>query len=167
MKIKRTHRQGYFFGYGADQEIDMIRAITGHKPKIIGTAVLHDYELRIQDLTEVSTAGANVQQMLRDNWGDTFKSYVIVPKPGVHINGTLFKLSIIDRHLVDEWELVQLGWYERIFVTVELIKTGKKYRAETQVLNPNQTAKTVAKPGYRSWLMPKRKFLEIAKKYRK
>ncbi len=160
-------RYGYFFGYGADQEEDMISAITGHKPKIIGKAVLHDYELRIQDLSEVTTKGDNPQKLLRDNWGDTFKSYVIVPKTGAKITGVLFKLSIIDRHLVDAWELVQLGWYSRIFVDVELTENGKKYTAETQVLNSDQKAQKVAKPGYRSWLMPKRKFLEIAKKHRR
>ena len=167
MRLLHRYRKGYFFGYGADQEEDMISAITGHKPKIIGKAVLHDYELRIQELSEITTKGINVREMLRKNWGDSFKSYVIVPKKGAMISGVLFRLSIIDRNLVDEWELVQLGWYERIFVTVELIKTRKKYRAETQILSPKQTAKTVAKPGYRSWLMPKRMFLEIARKYRK
>ena len=145
----------------------MISAITGHKPKIIGKAVLHDYELRIQKLSEITTKGVNVQEMLRKNWGDSFKSYVIVAKKGAHVSGTLFKLSIIDRHLVDEWELVQLGWYKRIFVNVELSETGKTFRAETQLLNTDQHAKEIAKPGRRSWLMPKKMFLGIATRYRK
>ena len=57
MKPLNTFRKAYYFGYGADRESEMITAIIGRKPKIITTAILHDYELRIQTLAEVSNKG--------------------------------------------------------------------------------------------------------------
>lgn len=76
----KLERYGYFFGYGADREPVMIKAIIGHKPQFVAKAVLNDFELHIQDISEIKATGANPQKLLRNCWGDDFKSYVIVPK---------------------------------------------------------------------------------------
>lgn len=39
----------------------MIRVITGRTPKVIGPALLRGYELRVQDLSEVTAKGTNPQ----------------------------------------------------------------------------------------------------------
>ena len=158
----RRHRNVYFFGYGADGEPDMIRAITGRTPKVIGPALLRGYELRVQDLSEVTAKGTNPQKTLRDSWGDNFVSYVIVPREGSVVSGTLFRMRLSDRHAVDRWELVHMGWYDRAFVDVECMN-GKKIHAETQVLAKGQrAAKGVDGLEYSSWVMPKRALLAMA-----
>ena len=160
----RHLRRGYFFGYvtgdGADE---MIPAVTGEKPKVVGAATLDGYELRIQKLSEITTAGANPQNILRTSWGESFRSYVLVKKPGAQVTGVLLRLSIKARHKMDAWELVQEGWYNKEFVEVKLLANGRVYRAETQVLSPNQQARQTVPAIHRFWLMSKRKFLRLAR----
>ena len=164
MKLLSRIRRVYFFGYGADSEPDMIQAITGHKPRVVGVALLADYELRVQHLSEITTKGANPQAILRKGWGGSFKSYVIVPSPGHVVKGTLFKVSLHDRHLIDNWEFVGQGWYDKAFVAVQLNDSGKVYSAETQVLAPGQDAAQPASGlDYESWLQPKSQFVSIAR----
>lgn len=160
-------RRGYFFGYvtGSGSE-DMIFAVTGERPKVLGAAILDGYELHVQQLSEITTAGENPREILRNVWGDDFKSYVLVKKPGSQVSGVLLRVSVRARHKLDRWELVDMGWYKKVFVEVELIDTGKHYRAETQVLSPDQHAKQIAPSAHRFWLMPKRKFVALARSER-
>jgi hypothetical protein len=163
MKLLPNLRSVYFFGYGADREPEMIRAITGRKPRVIGQALLYDYELRVQGLDEVTARGLNPQKILRNAWGDSFRSYVIVPSPGAVVSGTLFKISLHNRHLVDEWELIELGWYDKAFISVKTVNSGREYQAETQVLGSGQHASRQADGLlYKSWLQPKQRFISIA-----
>ena len=79
----------------------------------------------------------------------------------------LYRLSLHERHLIDKWELVELGWYRKAFVSVKL-ETGKGYLAETQILGVGQTAKTVASSyGYKPWLVSKRLLMSRAKNSKK
>jgi hypothetical protein len=168
MGLLRKLRKVYFFGYGATREPEMIQAITGQRPMVIGPAVLDDYELRVQSVKEIPKARAHLRQLLRHAWGDSFKSYVIVPRPGSKVAGTLFKLSLHDRHLIDGWELVPLEWSQKVFVQVRLGDTGKTYRVETQQLGSGQHAAVrVRGVRYRSWLWPKRLLIRTATENRK
>ncbi len=87
MKVLRKIRKVYYFGYGTEEEIQMITAVTGKRPKAIGSATLNNYELRIQDISEVTTSGENPQRILLNAYGKTFKSYVIVPTPDKAVGG--------------------------------------------------------------------------------
>ncbi len=163
--IWHRRRRGYFFGYvtgGGGAE--MLLAVTGEKPEVIGPAVLRDYELRVQHLPEITTAGINPRQILRKVWGPDFRSYVLVRKPGSQVDGTLLRLSIQARHKLDRWEMVELGWYKKEFVEVELVDTGRHVVAETQVLNDGQHAHEKPPSAHRFWLVPKGKFLKLARK---
>lgn len=140
----------------------MLLAVTGEKPKFIGNAVLSGYELRVQQLSEITTAGENPREILRKVWGDNFKSYTLIEKQGSQVSGVLLKLSIKARHKFDKWELVDMGWYKKVFVEVELIDSGRRYKAETQVLNPDQHARQTVPSAHRIWLMPRKKFLKQA-----
>jgi len=54
----------------------------------------------------------------------------IVPSSGAVIGGTLFKIALHDRHRIDDWELVELGWYDKVFISVKTSipagSTGRK-----------------------------------------
>jgi gamma-glutamylcyclotransferase (GGCT)/AIG2-like uncharacterized protein YtfP len=167
MKILRKIRKVYYFGYGTGEEIEMIAAVTGRRPKAVGTAILDDYKLSIQGINEVPTSGENPQQILINAYGKTFKSYVVVPEKNNVVVGMLYRLSLHERHLIDKWELVELGWYKKTFVSVKL-KSGKRYLAETQILGDGQTAHIVApKYGYKPWLVSKRLLMSRAKHAKK
>lgn len=149
----------YYFGYGANREPEMITAITSNLPELIGMAILQDYQLCIQDLSEITEAAGNPKARLTASWGTTFKSYVIVPKQGSRVSGAVFRMPLHERHMVDAWELVQAGWYDRAVVMVTL-DSGKTIRAETQVLAAGQEASLVVNGlDYRSWVMPKERLL--------
>ena len=122
---RKDERLGYFFVYGADQEIEMIKAVTGRKPARICSATLYGYELRVQRLDEITDKGLNPRRILRRVRGSGFKSYVIVPQEGSKVEGSLFRMPLKDRNQVDEWELVSAGWYDRKFVefTIRKVKS--------------------------------------------
>jgi hypothetical protein len=157
-------RKGYFFGYvdGAGAE-DMIPAVAGERPSVIGAATLDGYELRIQALSEITSKGANPQDVLRKTWGGSFQSYVLVKKPGSQVRGVLLRLSVKARHALDSWELVESGWCKRAYVMVRLDSNGRLYRAETQVLADGQEAGQTVSPIHGFWLMPKRQFIRLAR----
>ena len=160
-------RRVYYFGYGADREVDMLRAITGHTPKLLGEAVLPGYSLHVQSLKDITTRHANPQRILEENWGKKFKSYVVVPQKNAKVIGNLYQMSLHDRHLIDDWELVDEGWYCKEFVRVQLRSSGKLYRVETQVLAaPQKPGQVVNGAVYKSWLQPKKLFVSLAKSLR-
>lgn len=163
MRLFHRLRRVYFFGYGADSEPDLVRAVTGRKPRVVGKAVLHNHSLRIQTISEVKSSGANPQAILNRAWGEHFRSYVIMPQMGARVSGTLYRISLHDRHLIDSWELVELGWYDKAFVEVEILHNGHSVTAETQVLGAHQTANLVVDgSNYEPWLQPKKHLIQFA-----
>lgn len=156
-------RHVYFFGYGADKEVDMIKAITGRKPHVVGDAILGDYELCIQALKDIPQKSMHIREMIGRGWGPDFLTYTIRPKTGSKVHGTLFRLSLHDRHAVDRWELTYAHWYEKTFINVVLESTGKVYQTETQIMGKGQTvSKVVSGFNYPAWLNPKAHFMRIA-----
>lgn len=161
MNIFKRKRYGYLFGYGSDTNGDILKVLSHRRPEYLGDAILHGYEQRIQYLDEVTNP--KVHDILQRNWGNDFRSYVIVKNDGVSVRGRLFKIRIDDRHVLDQWELVDLGWCQKIFVDVTLFN-GKTYTAETQALAPGQTARGIVadKGATHPWLQPKKDFVRIA-----
>ncbi|MFZ1258336.1 MAG: gamma-glutamylcyclotransferase family protein [Candidatus Saccharimonas sp.] len=152
----------YFFGFGADQEVDMIAAIIGRQPRIVGVAVLEGYQLCIQSLEDITDKRANPRAILERTWGKGFRSYAIRPVLGSKVRGTVFEVTKAERLLIDAWELVPEGWQDSAEVTV-VGEDGHVYKAYTQVLAKGQReGDTVNGMMYRSWLMPKEDFVRIA-----
>ena len=155
-------KSSFFFGYGTCKEPEMIEAITGKKPEVVGDALLDGWELHIQDLTEVTNRWAHPKNILQKTWGDNFHSYVIIPKRGESVSGTLYKLSLPERKMIDNWEMVHQGWYKKVYVDV-VGKDGKNYEATTQALRlPQEASQKADGQNYNPWLIPKTKLLKTA-----
>ncbi len=159
----RNRKSELFFGFGADSESEMIEAVIGRKPEIVGAAMLENYQLCVQSLEDIPTAGDNPREILRKAWGDDFKSYTIRQHKGVSVHGTLFRIRRRERMMLDIWELVSEGWQDSVVVKVTL-PNGKIVRAHTQRL-PRGHNHGFASPGmtYKPWLMPKVDFVRIAR----
>jgi hypothetical protein len=163
----RKHRRLYFFGYGANRDPEMIAAIIGHRPKVIGKATLENYQLRIQSFQEIPGTTSKPLVLLK-SWGQSFKSYEITPQPGSKVSGTLFRITLHDRHLIDKWEFADTDWHDKVLVKVRLQNSGKTYPARTLQLGAGQRAKTLADGmAYDPWLQPKSHFIRMAEKFPK
>ena len=93
----------YYFGYGADREPEMIKAIIGHNAIDMGEATISGYGLYIQKLADIPLPARTI---LQKSWGNSFISYVIKPLKGSKVYGRLFSINSVEIKQVDIWELV-------------------------------------------------------------
>lgn len=162
IRFLRKHKSEYFFGFGADSQAEMIEAIIGRKPEFIGSTILHDYQLCIQNLEHIPTTGANPREILRRAWGDGFRSFTIRHHEGGEVEGSIFKMTSYERKMLDAWELVSEGWQDSIIVKVS-DSSGNSYKARTQALpKGHDHGQSTEGIKYNPWLMPKEDFLRIA-----
>ena len=151
-----------FFGYGANRDQDMIKAILGRKPHG-EPATLSGFELCIQTWNEMNSPTQNI---LKNSWGKTFKSYVIRPaiSAATSVRGMIWHITSKERKLIDFWELTGT-WY-----LVSLLKLPHpdlgQITIELQIVN-NPNIKNVSNGlHYRNFLNPKYKMLQTARKSR-
>lgn len=88
-----------YFGSGANREKGMIEWVTGN-PNLKGIpAVLEGYGLYVQKLDQVPKG--KIREILkRAGWNEGFTTYMIKPKAGGKVVGTLWELSLQERELV-------------------------------------------------------------------
>lgn len=151
----------YYFGYGANRNADMMRAIVGRKPK--GYAAVFDgYELCIQSWGDIPK---RVQNQLAPVWGPGFKSYVARPCREKSIKGTVWLLTKEERVLVDEWELTNY-WYTPVVVSYG-ISNNEIAQVEIQIVIDGQSISQIADgKKYKTFLNSKQQMLTVAQKVR-
>ena len=161
-----------YFGYGANRDARMMKAITGADLKG-KPAVLRDFKLVVQKLdqlpdTILSTAPAPVspRAAVAANWLESFESYNIKENPDGKVTGTLWELTPQERELVRDWELVDFGWYEDKKVKI-ITQDGQEVEAQTEGLRAGQKYdREVDGMSYETWLNPPEDFDWIASKSR-
>lgn len=118
-----------YVGYGANRDLEMMQAIIGDTPKVVGSVAIQDVELCIQSQDQITSnrsdaapAPLSPKEIIDNAWGDNsgFETYAIRPHLGSIVSGTLFELTQLQRDLVAEWELIKFGWYDDMSVTVTL-----------------------------------------------
>ena len=153
----------YFFGFGADNQADMLKAVIGRAPIFSGRAILKNYQLCIQSLDDIPTKGDNPKKILENAWGSGFKSYTIRHHNGEQVHGSLFRITRLERRMLDLWELVDEGWQDSIKVRV-VLDSGKEVIARTQCLpDGHNHGDAVNGDMYSPWLMSKENFIRIAR----
>jgi hypothetical protein len=163
MTKKDGSSQEYFFGFGADCEEQMLTAIIGRKPEIVGPAVIRGFELCIQSLDDITDKGDNPRKILEDVWGPEFKSYVISPNADAELKGTLFIMTERERVMVDMWELVYEGWQKSVVVPA-VLADGHVLNARTQVLAEGQSkGEVIRSQDYHPWVLPVEDLVTIAR----
>ena len=159
----------YYFGYGANRDIEMIKAITGVDPIWGKEGLLKDYQLYLQPLKYVidpkdfgqhDSFGAKTR--LQGKWSKDFKSYVVKKVPGSLVTGTIWKITTNDFRWINNWELVDFGWYKIALDTAET-KEGQKYVVYVQLLtdkdNPGEKVNGLNYPTY---INDKKEILSVA-----
>ena len=110
-----------YFAYGANRDLQMMKAITGAQELFGRPGILKGYTLCVQKLNQVPDVASETspvpispRELLKQSWPYTFESYIIKPDPNGEVAGTIWELTPLQRELVRDWELVDFGWYKDI-----------------------------------------------------
>jgi hypothetical protein len=147
-----------YFGFGANRDAAMIKAITGrsafHLP-----ACLDGWHLCVQQLGDIPH---KVQRILRRAWGDNFVSYGLVKQPSSCVTGSLWLLTNAQRQAIRDWEFVG-SWSHIVEVKANINLFGLKLLidAETEHL-AKQKVTFVDGLNYPTYLVPQAHILQIA-----
>lgn len=150
----------YFFGYGADKDADMMKAIVGRVPKG-EKATVSGFELCIQSLADIPYAA---QKFVKQSWNHSFLSYAMRPAKDMEsvVTGTMWELTPLERKLIDNWELTGL-WYDVFFIAKS---APHPVNIELQIIQ-NQPIRSIENgKHYKTFLNSKEKMLETANKLR-
>jgi hypothetical protein len=129
-----------YAGYGANRDLEMITAIVGDAPKVVGSVAIQGVELCVQtqdqitrDISDTAPAPLSPKQVIDRAWGEKsgFETYAIRPQQSSSVNATLFELTQMQRDLIAEWELVEFGWYNQMSVSV-VLEDGSQVQAVTE-----------------------------------
>lgn len=165
-----------YVGYGANRDLDMIRAITGQDPEVMATDVkIKDVELCVQELKQITDEVSpsapepiSPLEIMGPAWRNKgkFETYGIRPQPGSEVGATLFRLTKEQRAAIAEWELVPFDWYQIMSVDVAL-PDGAVIQAETEGFNNNQAIDRVVDGGnYITYLSNQDAMLAVAEEVR-
>ena len=168
-------RRILYFGYGANSQREMMEAITGNKNLVGQPGVLRGFKLGVQRMDQVpdsvfpgSPAPISPKKILKESWPDSFETYMI--KPGGEadeVAGTVWELSLLERELVRDWELVDFGWYKDIKGKAETLD-GQIVDVQTEGFREGQEVdREVDGKSYKPFLNPLSDFQRVAEKSRK
>lgn len=151
-----------FFGYGADRDPEMMKAIIGRVPKGY-PAVLEGFELCVQTWDEIPK---EAKKILSPPWDHNFSSYILRPtlKPFKKVRGIIWLITPHERKLIDNWEITG-KWYQVFLLRIKTNDDIPK-QIEIQVVNDQNIKKTVNGVYYRNYVNSKSKMLDLAEKVR-
>src|SRR6185369_880419 len=118
----------YFFGYGADKDADMMKAIVGRVPKG-EKATISGFELCVQTLADLPF---KAQQIVKNSWDHSFRSYALRASKNMNstVEGMMWELSPLERKLIDNWEITGF-WFDVFLMNLE---APRKMQLEIQVI---------------------------------
>ncbi|GEM_PF-1822960 len=110
----------HYFGYGAMANPAIMEALLGRLPKGDDRGKLNGWSLAIQNLAHLpdvpmkhDEVEINPRTLMRQEWGDHFRSYTIVRNGAGTVYGTVWSyLTPQERELLREWELIPWGWFK-------------------------------------------------------
>lgn len=147
-----------YFGYGANRNPNMMKAIIGRQPKGVRSFV-RGFELCVQTWNEIPT---HVREKLSPSWDEDFKTYFLRPnyKYRSKVRGVIWEVTRKERHFIDNWELTG-DWY-KIF-TFEL---KNMEQLEIQVIPEPNIGSVVNGCIYKSFLNSPAKMFRVANRVR-
>lgn len=148
-----------YFGFGANKDIDMIRAVTGRGAFSI-PATVDGFALCIEKFENITK---KAQQILTRHWDESFQSYGIVRRPKSAVSGRLWLLTNAQREAIKNWEIIGIWSHEvSVQATVRLFGIPVTVRAESEELRGSYVD-LVTNDRYRPYIVPKKRILAVAK----
>jgi len=163
-----------YFAYGANRDLQMMKAITGAQELFGRPGILKGYTLCVQKLNQVPDVASETspvpispRELLKQSWPYTFESYIIKPDPNGEVAGTIWELTPLQRELVRDWELVDFGWYKDIN-TSAITADGQVIQVQAEGLRDDQQVdRKVDGHNYETWLNSSADFERVAEKSRR
>lgn len=129
--------------YGSSCDTEMMKSITGNAKLISRSAILQDVELCVQRLDQIpdtvthkAPIKISPKALMTASWGENsgFETYVIRPAKGKSVLGCIFELTDKEMSLVEEWELVNIGWHKTVDLSA-ILDDGTRVIVSTQSLS--------------------------------
>lgn len=161
-----------YFGFGTNKDKDMMAHMVGN-PNLKGEpGKLLGYELCIQGINQIRNNtippfDRSPREIIRTGFGDSFKLYIVRPKTGADVHGTIWDLTEEEFELVCNWELVDFGMQEDA-KAVAVNSKGEPIQIETQALlkDPSEVELVVKDEDYEAYIAPKDIMLKTADEVR-
>jgi len=150
----------FYFGFGANRDLEMIRAITGRGALGVPASV-EGFQLCVESMRNIPKQARDI---LYGEWDHRFVSYGIVPHPRGRVTGTLWLLTDCQRRKIQEWELTGL-WSRDVRVSAQVRAFGFTVRipaVSEELLN--QRVQLVPGEKYKTFIVPKHRLLAVARK---
>lgn len=152
----------YYFGYGANTDAEMVKAIIGRRPEG-KKAKLKNFELCVQRWHEMDDEVKRA--LIICKWNSAFRTYCARLNVGKETQGVLWTITKDEHRHISNWEMHGL-WYKPTKVFVE--SEGKITEAITEIINDGtlKSALEIHGESYPVFLNNKQKMLEAAKAVR-
>lgn len=165
----------HFFGYGPLAYGHVMAAVTGRNHGLGQPALLPDYYLGIQKLSQIPE---KPRQFLTKTWGENFESYGVVPDSRIAkpisnvekgVKGIIWTIPKDELEIVKNWFMSDTDW----FTIVEVEACGKRgmLTAQVAVLGENQTVDRII-PGIHYDVFPEKEgsvvqqYIDVANHFR-
>ena len=159
-----------FFCYGPGADLDVVTAEIGHPPISGRPAVLHGFRLGIQGVENIPDKKVPVpghpekilpvtaRSIIVDSWGKDFEMYVVREGDG-DVRGMVWTIKASDLPKIEDWELVDFGWYSMVRGGVTL-EDGKRRDVWTIAVKNQGVRREVDGMNYDNWLGKGKDFKE-------
>lgn len=151
----------YFFAYGALADQEILTTILGESVEPVGETVLNDYVLVEQMLSDI-VVPEQTKSNLMALWGSDFLSLAIKKQAGKSVKGTLIKLNDDHFKILDDWELVEDGWFVREDIEIRLPDDTEATTAATYRLSDNQPSTEATEEAVSGIAAKKNKIIQTA-----
>ena len=164
-----------FFGCGTHREAAMMSYLLGRaESEFKGVpATIRGYSLCIQRLDQtpdtifVNEHGSfSVQSLLRRNWDDSFRNYIIKADPEGSVAGIIWELDYLDFEIIKYWEIVDYGWYEECDVVAHTDDGQQISVRSVRLRKGHQIDSIVDSISYDPWLQSQEQYKIAATKSR-
>lgn len=126
--------------YGANRNEDLMNALTGSMNLSWYGARFIGYELCLQALGDISDEPVpglpeelTPRKIIERTWGPGFRAYGMRRAAGKVVVGAVYYLTPLERDVVKEWEMQELGWH--VEEPVEATPTSSKAPVFTQLVS--------------------------------
>ena len=161
-----------YFAYGELLDGQVLKALLdrdmgkGQPASLIGHELCVQGVLQIPDYTPHGLP-TSARQIIRDNYGEDFKTYIIRRQNGSRVEGRIYQITGDELTFIDDWELTEFAWYERNRAVAQTARGEVNVTIHTDSTIPHPVEKVVDGKNYHPLLENPEFMIEIAKKSRR